>query len=71
MNLKSLLMTSSKIVVSTVKTAAVIVPSFCISYKQLGKTFISGPNINIYPSGNRYTISGSAPNIGDGFTGKL
>lgn len=40
-----------------------------LSYKQLGKTFISGPNINIYPSGNRYTISGSAPNIGDGFTG--
>jgi hypothetical protein len=30
-----------------------------LSFKQAGNTFIAGPNINIYPSGNTYAISGS------------
>jgi hypothetical protein len=40
-----------------------------LSYKQLGNTFIQGPNISIYPSGNSYVISGNAPNTDSfGFT---
>lgn len=30
-----------------------------LSFKQAGNVFVSGPNINIYPSGNSYAISGS------------
>jgi len=40
-----------------------------LSYKQLGNTFIQGPNITIYPSGNTYAISGSASGGGSGITG--
>ena len=41
-----------------------------LSYKQLGNTFIQGPNITIYPSRNTYAISGNAPNTDSfGFTG--
>jgi len=39
-----------------------------LSFRQLGSTFIAGPNIGIYPSGNSFAISGSAPSIG-GLTG--
>jgi hypothetical protein len=31
-----------------------------ISFKQAGSLFLAGPNINIYPSGNTFAISGSA-----------
>lgn len=31
-----------------------------LSFRQLGNTFIAGPNITIYPSGNTFAISGSA-----------
>jgi hypothetical protein len=31
-----------------------------LSFRQAGNLFIAGPNINIYPSGNTYAISGSA-----------
>ena len=31
-----------------------------LSFRQLGNTFIAGPNIGIYPSGNSFAISGSA-----------
>lgn len=30
-----------------------------ISFRQAGNLFVAGPNINIYPSGNSYAISGS------------
>jgi hypothetical protein len=39
-----------------------------LSFKQLQNLFISGPNINIYPSGNNYAISGSG---GSGNTGTI
>ena len=31
-----------------------------LSFKQAGSLFVAGPNINIYPSGNTFAISGSA-----------
>lgn len=31
-----------------------------ISFRQAGNLFVAGPNINIYPSGNTFAISGSA-----------
>jgi hypothetical protein len=31
-----------------------------LSFRQAGNLFVAGPNINIYPSGNNYAISGSA-----------
>jgi hypothetical protein len=31
-----------------------------LSFRQAGSTFIAGPNIGIYPSGNSFAISGSA-----------
>jgi hypothetical protein len=31
-----------------------------LSFRQAGNLFIAGPNINIYPSGNTYAISGAA-----------
>ena len=40
-----------------------------LSFKQAGNLFVAGPNINIYPSGNTFAISGSAPSTGGGFTG--
>jgi hypothetical protein len=40
-----------------------------LSFKQAGNTFIAGPNINIYPSGNNYAISGSGG--GGGGTGTI
>ena len=40
-----------------------------LSFKQAGNTFIAGPNINIYPSGNSYAISGSGSGGGSGVTG--
>ena len=41
-----------------------------LSFKQAGNTFIAGPNINIYPSGNTFAISGNATNTGTtGFSG--
>jgi hypothetical protein len=35
-----------------------------ISFKQAGSLFVAGPNINIYPSGNTFAISGSASGSG-------
>ena len=35
-----------------------------LSFRQAGNTFIQGPNISIYPSGNSYAISGSASSTG-------
>jgi hypothetical protein len=40
-----------------------------LSFRQAGSLFVAGPNINIYPSGNTFAISGSAPSTGGGFTG--
>lgn len=41
-----------------------------ISFRQAGNLFVAGPNINIYPSGNTYAISGSASGSGgSGVTG--
>jgi hypothetical protein len=40
-----------------------------ISFKQAGSLFVAGPNINIYPSGNTFAISGSASGGGGGITG--
>jgi hypothetical protein len=40
-----------------------------LSFRQAGNLFVAGPNIRIYPSGNSYAISGSAPSTGGGFTG--
>ena len=40
-----------------------------LSFRQAGNLFLEGPNINIYPSGNTFAISGSAPSTGGGFTG--
>ena len=37
-----------------------------ISFRQAGNLFIAGPNINIYPSGNTFAISGSASGGGGG-----
>jgi len=34
-----------------------------LSFRQAGNTFVGGPNISIYPSGNTYAISGSAAGI--------
>jgi hypothetical protein len=39
-----------------------------LSFNQLQNLFIAGPNINIYPSGNTYAISGSG---GSGNTGTI
>jgi len=39
-----------------------------LSFRQAGNLFVAGPNINIYPSGNTYAISGSASG-GGGVTG--
>jgi hypothetical protein len=35
-----------------------------LSNKQLGNTFIQGPNISIYPSGNTFAISGNTTSTG-------
>jgi hypothetical protein len=35
-----------------------------LSFRQAGNTFIQGPNISIYPSGNSYAISGNATSTG-------
>jgi hypothetical protein len=41
-----------------------------LSFRQLGNLFVAGPNINIYPSGNTFAISGNATNTGTtGFSG--
>jgi hypothetical protein len=40
-----------------------------LSFRQAGNLFLEGPNINIYPSGNTFAISGSAPSTGGGLTG--
>lgn len=40
-----------------------------LSFRQLQNTFVAGPNISIYPSGNTYVISGNATSLGGGFTG--
>ena len=40
-----------------------------LSFRQAGNLFLAGPNINIYPSGNTFAISGSAPSTGGGLTG--
>jgi len=40
-----------------------------LSFKQAGDLFVEGPNINIYPSGNSFAISGSASGGGGGVTG--
>ena len=42
-----------------------------ISFRQAGSLFVAGPNINIFPSGNTFAISGSAfqGGIGSGVTG--
>jgi hypothetical protein len=37
-----------------------------LSFRQAGSLFIAGPNINIYPSGNTFAISGSASGGGGG-----
>jgi hypothetical protein len=37
-----------------------------LSFKQAGDLFVAGPNINIYPSGNTFAISGSASGGGGG-----
>lgn len=37
-----------------------------ISFRQAGNLFVAGPNINIYPSGNTFAISGSASGGGGG-----
>jgi hypothetical protein len=37
-----------------------------LSYRQAGNTFIQGPNISIYPSGNSYAISASSTGGGSG-----
>jgi hypothetical protein len=40
-----------------------------LSFRQAGNLFVAGPNINIYPSGNTFAISGSASGGGGGVTG--
>jgi hypothetical protein len=40
-----------------------------LSFRQAGNLFIAGPNINIYPSGNTFAISGSASGGGGGGSG--
>lgn len=37
-----------------------------LSFRQAGSLFVAGPNINIYPSGNTFAISGSASGGGGG-----
>jgi len=37
-----------------------------LSFRQAGNLFVAGPNINIYPSGNTFAISGSASGGGGG-----
>ena len=41
-----------------------------LSFRQAGNLFVAGPNINIFPSGNTFAISGNAPSTtSSGFTG--
>ena len=40
-----------------------------LSFRQAGNLFVAGPNINIYPSGNTFAISGSASGGGGGGSG--